>query len=88
MTNNKMWYIYLVRCSDGTLYCGISKDVGKRVVAHNDGKGAKYTRSRGPVTLVYVEESEDKSSALKREIAIKRMPRKRKLALASEWGKQ
>lgn len=82
------YYVYLVRCADGSLYCGISNDVEKRVKAHNEGKGAKYTRARRPVELVYVEETDSRSSALRREIEIKKMPRRRKLAIASGWRKR
>ena len=81
------YYVYLVRCSDGSLYCGIAKDVEKRISVHNAGKGAKYTRPRRPVVLVYVEEADSRSDALRREIEIKKMPRRRKLALASGWRK-
>ena len=75
------WYIYILRCGDGTLYTGITDDVEKRFAAHAAGKGAKYTRGRGPLTLVYTEEVEDKSAALKREHAIKRLSRTEKLKL-------
>ena len=75
------WYIYILRCGDDTLYTGITDDVEKRFAAHCAGKGAKYTRGRGPLTLVYTEEAEDKSAALKREHAIKKLPRAEKLKL-------
>ena len=75
------WYIYILRCGDDTLYTGITDDVEKRFAAHCAGKGAKYTRGRGPLTLVYTEEVEDKSAALKREHAIKKLPRAEKLKL-------
>lgn len=75
------WYIYILRCGDDTLYTGITDDVEKRFSAHAAGKGAKYTRGRGPLTLVYTEEVEDKSAALKREHAIKKLPRAEKLKL-------
>ena len=75
------WYIYILRCGDDTLYTGITDDVEKRFAAHAAGKGAKYTRGRGPLTLVYTEEVEDKSTALKREHAIKKLPRTEKLKL-------
>ena len=75
------WYIYILRCGDDTLYTGITDDVEKRFSAHAAGKGAKYTRGRGPLTLVYTEEVEDKSAALKREHAIKKLPRTEKLKL-------
>ncbi len=75
------WVCYLLRCADGTLYCGITNDLAKRLAAHNAGIAAKYTRARGPVEVVYAEECEDKSAALKRERAIKKMSRAAKLAL-------
>ena len=73
-----MYYVYIVQCSDNTYYTGYTTDVTKRVQAHNEKKGAKYTRSRTPVTLVYQEASETKSLALRREAAIKRLTRKEK----------
>ena len=76
-----MNYVYLLRCSDGTLYCGWTTDLDKRLQAHNSGKGAKYTRSRLPVELVYYERWEDRHEALSREWHIKRLPREEKLAL-------
>ena len=75
------WTVYIIRCGDDTLYTGITDDVEKRFAAHCAGKGAKYTRGRGPLTLVYTEEAEDKSAALKREHAIKKLPRAEKLKL-------
>jgi len=75
------WYCYLLRCADGTVYCGITNDLEKRLNAHNSGEGAKYTRGRTPVKLVYQETCEDKSAALKRELQIKRLPREAKIAL-------
>lgn len=80
-TKHPVWWVYLLRCGDGTLYTGITDDVERRLKAHNSGKGAKYTRGRGPVELVYREAQPDKSAALKREIAIKRMTRTEKLSL-------
>ena len=74
-------YVYIVECADGTLYTGWTDDVAKRVAAHNAGRGAKYTRSRRPVVLRYYEELEDKSSALSREAAIKRLSRAAKQQL-------
>ena len=76
-----MYYVYMLRCADGTLYTGTAADAQKRLKVHNSGKGAKYTRSRLPVELVYTEELPDKSAALKREAAIKRLNRKEKLCL-------
>ena len=76
-----MWYLYILRCKDGSLYTGITTDVEKRLEAHRTGKGAKYTRGRGPLELVYREECGDHSEALKRELEIKRLPREEKLKL-------
>ena len=70
--------VYLLRCADGTLYCGWTTDMEARLKAHNAGKGAKYTRSRRPVALVYTEEYEDRHEALSREWHIKRMSRAEK----------
>jgi putative endonuclease len=68
------WHVYILRCADQTLYTGIATDVDARVLKHNTGKGAKYTRGRLPVTLVYQENLASHSDALKREHAIKRLP--------------
>ena len=76
-----MYYVYLLRCGDGTLYTGFTNDLARRLAAHNAGKGAKYTRGRRPVELVYWESFSNKSSALRREYAIKQLPRRQKLAL-------
>ena len=76
-----MWYLYMLRCRDGSLYTGITTDVEKRLEAHRSGKGAKYTRGRGPLELVYQEECGDHSAALKREIEIKTLTREGKLNL-------
>jgi putative endonuclease len=75
------WFVYVVRCGDGSLYTGIATDVEARVSVHNDGRGARYTRSRRPVTLVYVERRRNRSAALKRELKIKALTRAEKLAL-------
>lgn len=77
-------YVYLLRCADGTLYTGYTTDLLRRERAHNAGRGAKYTRSRRPVTLVWWEEQPDKSAALRREAAVKKLSRREKLALAAE----
>ena len=69
------WYVYILRCGDGTLYTGITDDIPRRLAAHRAGKGAKYTRGRGPLELVYQERVPDKSAALRREVAIKRLRR-------------
>ena len=76
------WYVYLLRCGDGTLYCGITKDVEARLAQHQEGKGARYTKGRGPLEVVYQEACSSKSEALRREIRIKRMRREEKLGLA------
>ncbi len=78
------WVCYLLACADGTLYCGITNDLEKRIAQHNAGEGAKYTRGRTPVTLAYAEACGDKSAALKRERAIKRLPRAAKLGLCGQ----
>jgi predicted GIY-YIG superfamily endonuclease len=70
-----------LRCADRTLYTGVAKDVRARVAAHNAGRGAKYTRTRLPVKIVYEEQVPDRGAALRREHAIKRLPRLAKLAL-------
>jgi predicted GIY-YIG superfamily endonuclease len=75
------WYLYILRCKDGSLYTGITTDVEKRLEAHRLGRGAKYTRGRGPLELVYREECGDHSAALHRELEIKRLPREEKLKL-------
>ena len=80
------WYLYILRCKDGTLYTGITTDVEKRFEAHCSGKGAKYTRGRGPLTLVYRETCENHSHALKREREIKALPREKKQALIENNG--
>ena len=73
--------MYILRCADNTLYTGIATDVDRRAAVHNRGHGAKYTRSHRPVTVIYREPCADKSSALRREAAIKRLPRAQKLKL-------
>ncbi len=75
------YWVYILRCGDGTLCTGFSDDVERRLAAHRSGQGAKYTRGRGPLTVVYREELPDKSAALRRECAIKRLTRGEKLAL-------
>lgn len=77
-----MVYCYLLECADGSYYCGWAKDVQKRVTMHQKGKGARYTRMKAPVTLVYIEELEDRQAAMKREIQIKKMTHERKRKLA------
>ena len=77
----RIWYLYILRCRDGSLYTGITNDVSKRLEAHRTGKGAKYTRGRGPLELVYREECGDHSAALHRELEVKAMTREEKLKL-------
>ena len=76
-----MNYIYMVECADHTLYTGWTNNLEKRIQAHNEGKGAKYTKPRRPVQLVYYEEYETKQEAMKREYAIKQLSRQQKLEL-------
>ena len=73
-----MWYLYVLRCGDGTLYTGITTDVERRLEEHRQGRGAKYTRGRGPLELAYQEECGTHSEALKREYAIKQLSREEK----------
>ena len=80
-------YCYLLECTDGSYYCGWAKDLHKRVTMHQNGKGARYTRIKAPVTLVYFEELEDRRAAMKREIQIKAMSHKRKRSLAEGFSK-
>jgi putative endonuclease len=77
-----MNYTYIIQCADGTLYTGYTTDLDSRMEAHNSGDGAKYTRGRGPVRLLYSEAFETKGEALKREVQIKKLTRARKLKLA------
>ena len=72
------WFVYIIRCGDGTLYTGVTDDVQRRLTAHRAGKGAKYTRGRGPLELVYAQEQPDKSAALRRELQIKKLTRPQK----------
>ena len=75
------WFVYMLRCRDGSLYTGYTDDIERRFAVHQSGKGAKYTRSRLPVELVYQESLPDKSAALKREAAIKKLSRQQKLQM-------
>ena len=77
------WSVYIVRCKDGSLYTGIAIDLEKRIAKHNAGEGAKYTRSRLPVVLVFEEKMESESAARVREVEIKRMRKEEKYALLS-----
>lgn len=82
------WWVYVLECRDGTLYTGCTDDIPRRLAAHNAGRGAKYTRGRGPVTLRYREETLDKPAALRREAAIKRLSRTGKQALIDVYNKE
>jgi putative endonuclease len=75
------YFVYILSCADGTLYTGITNDVGSRIADHNEGKGSKYVRSRKPASLVFTEACESKPAALRREIEIKKMTREKKLKL-------
>lgn len=79
------WYVYMLRCADGSLYTGITTDVERRFAAHQSGRGAKYTRSHPPLAVVYREQCADKGAALRREAAIKKLPRERKQKLAEGY---
>lgn len=79
--------VYILRCADGTLYTGYTPNIEKRLAVHNSGHGAKYTRTRTPVTLVYTETYTSKSEALRREAAIKKLTREQKLTLIEQGEK-
>ena len=79
-----MNYTYIVECSDGSLYTGWTNNIEKRILAHNEGRGARYTRGRTPVRLVHLEEFETKEEAMSREFAIKQLTRKQKLELCKK----
>lgn len=81
---NKTWYLYILECGDGTLYAGITDDVERRLAQHSAGKGAKYTRGRGPLKLVYQEICGSHSDALKREHCVHRMTRQEKLNMIAK----
>lgn len=82
----KTYWVYILRCGDGTLYTGTAADVDRRCAVHNSGKGAKYTRSRLPVAVVYREEAESHGAALRREAEIKKLSRAQKLALVAAYA--
>jgi putative endonuclease len=82
-----LWIVYLLRCRDGALYCGITNDFDRRMRTHARGKGSKYVFSRRPFSCVYQERQPDKSSALRREVDIKRMPASAKRALADSFAR-
>ena len=77
------WFVYILRCVDGTLYTGITNDIERRIAEHEQGQGAKYTKGRGPFQLVYKEICRNRGIATKREITIKSLDRKAKLSLTS-----
>lgn len=81
----KQWVLYMLECKDGSLYTGITDNLPRRLAAHRAGKGAKYTRGRGPLQLRYVESCEDRSCALRREFAVKGLSRNEKLDLCRSW---
>jgi putative endonuclease len=75
------WSVYLARCTDGSLYCGVAVDVAARIAAHDAGRGARYTRGRGPLQLIATRRCRDQGTALRIELAVKRLSRPDKLAL-------
>ena len=83
-----MWFLYVLECSDGSFYTGISNNLEKRITEHNSGKGSKYARARLPVRLIYSECVETKSQALKREIEVKRLTRTQKEQLVGKNNDQ
>lgn len=82
----KTWVLYIVQCSDGSYYTGITDDLSRRLAEHNAGKGAKYTRGRGPVTLGFCKKIGSKSEALKEEYRIKQLPRRMKAELCAQYA--
>jgi putative endonuclease len=82
----KIWFLYILECSDGTLYTGITNDLDKRIAAHNAGKGAKYTKGRGPVKLKFCFMRSSRSSAAKREAEIKKMTKEEKIRHIQYWS--
>ncbi|MDA4124169.1 MAG: GIY-YIG nuclease family protein [Thaumarchaeota archaeon] len=81
-------YVYILTCSDGTLYTGYTTDMERRLEEHNSGNGARYTRGRGPVVLSYLEESRNRGEALRRELMIKRTSRSTKLLLCGRYSRK
>jgi len=82
-SSNSPWFVYIVRCADGTFYTGCTNDINNRLQAHNAGKGAHYTKGRGPVELLYTENVANRSEAQKRESQIKQLTRSEKIELFS-----
>ncbi len=81
-----VWFVYMLRCRDNSIYTGITTDIGKRIKRHNQGKGAKYTASRRPVELIYYEPHKDWLSAAKREYALKRLAKSKKESLVAGFS--
>lgn len=77
------WFVYLLRCADGTLYAGVTTDPARRLTEHNTGVGARYTRARLPVEMIHIEPADGRAAACRREAALKRLPRSAKLALVA-----
>ena len=88
MVDNRNWVLYILECCDGTLYTGITSDLCRRLSEHQSGTGAKYTKGRSPVKLIYTEEYGSRSDASKREVEVKRMSRGDKLLLAGSRDKR
>ncbi|MBF0543758.1 MAG: GIY-YIG nuclease family protein [Candidatus Riflebacteria bacterium] len=84
----KTWFLYILKCADGTLYTGITNDLEKRFLMHTKGKASKYTRGRRPLKIVFTEEVQDVSSALKREIQMKKLSKRSKEELINEFQKR
>ena len=82
---DNQWYLYILQCGDGTLYTGVTNDLQKRLEAHRQGKGAKYTRGRGPLQVVYLETCPDRSQAQQREAEVKKLSRLKKQALIAQY---
>jgi putative endonuclease len=82
MRTSDPWFVYLARCTDGTLYCGVARDVAERIAKHDAGKGARYTRGRGPLKIEAIRKCRSHGDALRLELAVKRLPREAKEALA------
>lgn len=87
-TISKNYFVYLLRCSDGTLYTGTTNDLRRRVQQHNAGKGARYTAGRRPVDLVYVENCVSRSEALRREAALRKLSHRQKLSLSESTASE
>ena len=85
---NTVWTVYILRCADDTLYTGMTNDLPRRIAAHESGKGAKYTRGRGPYEIVFSESHPDKGSALKKEREIKLLSRREKLDFIASFAKK